>query len=67
MKVVGRYIRECGTCYSWAVSNDPREEKVFRNCPLCVKPMYLLSNPKSDYYPIGKGIDLPESYPAPKS
>lgn len=61
-----KYIRECGTCYAWAGSNDPMEERLLRDCPTCHKSMFLLFNALQSFFPIGERINLPEPYKAPR-
>lgn len=62
-------IRECNKCYAWVGTNDPNEEKVFRDCPTCKIPMKLLTGINEEAFKpmaIGKLIPLPKPYAAPK-
>ena len=66
-----QYMRTCRSCNAWALSDLDHEEKLFRNCPKCSTPMYLMStlgkDPRTEYGLSERDyIDLPESYAAPE-
>jgi len=42
------YTRQCSTCSTWAISNNPEEERLKRVCPTCGKSMILLHGVKKE-------------------